>query len=616
MPGAKDIDMSSFWIEEEVSCKYNYQAVGDTCVKCTAGTIYSNTTKTCDDCPIGFYRRSTDTKCEECPSGKTTETFGSTSSSECIDSCTAGHFFNVSSLSCDSCGIGYYQPDVGRTYCLACAIGKVTRTPTATDEAECFDDCKSGEELKPDGHCVPCEVGTYRKQGVDPVCTQCSADRTTPGEGSKGADACSLAKCPTGQFRVGQGPGTCHDCPLGSYRSASKDNCTLCGDPVYWRTDGVGKTTRGDCKFYCPAGSYIVTDAQNMSYCEGCPQNTYKTPDNYYADHCTNCSSARPRTVNVNSTAESDCRLGNCTVGERLKKDHLEQCIKCGYDTYQPVLEPDNTTECLPCGTRGGLKLGTKQERNGNKSACLPYCAAGEEFGANNMCEPCQRGFYKDNVTGMARFDKCTACSVNLITATTGATSQDNCTQGNCSAGYKTDGASCIPCTQGTYQPEKWQDSCNDCPKGSTTSANQSTSDTDCNVFPNNTRCTFSLTLEIKWTAEYSNTASSAYKVLKEKLLKSIEYLLGRDLADIYKKEKGLKLLALTEGSVVASLETQFIKKDTTGTEVVERVRDVLTTVVKTGQLPAPPGETSLTPLKTVVTALPQVAEIPDGAKS
>ena len=68
-----------------------------------------------------------------------------------------------------------------------------------------------------------------------------------------------------------------------------------------------------------------------------------------------------------------------------------------------------------------------------------------------------------------------------------------------------------------------------------------------------------------------------------------------------------------SEGSVVASLETQFIKKATTGTEVVKRVRDVLTTVIKTGQLPAPPGETLL---KTVVTALPQVAEIPDGAPS
>ena len=57
------------------------------------------------------------------------------------------------------------------------------------------DDCVSGKELKPDGSCVPCEVGTYRMQRVDSVCTQCSADRTTPGEGSKGADECSLGEC-------------------------------------------------------------------------------------------------------------------------------------------------------------------------------------------------------------------------------------------------------------------------------------------------------------------------------------------------------------------------------------------------------------------------------------
>ena len=58
------------------------------------------------------------------------------------------------------------------------------------------------------------------------------------------------------------------------------------------------------------------------------------------------------------------------------------------------------------------------------------YCAAGKELGASGKCEPCQRGFYKDNVNEVARFDKCTACPVKLITADTGATSQDNCTQG------------------------------------------------------------------------------------------------------------------------------------------------------------------------------------------
>ncbi|KAI0223115.1 hypothetical protein LSAT2_025647 [Lamellibrachia satsuma] len=338
----------------------------------------------------------------------------------------------------------------------------------------------------------------------------------------------------------------------GGSSSVVGKECTFCFGvavvvALLWRITPVMMFFFMVCSIFCPAGSYIKTDGQNNSYCEGCPLNTYKTPENYYAENCINCLSDKPRTASVNSTSKSDCRLGNCTVGEILKKDQLEKCVKCGYDTYQPVLEPDNTTECLPCGTHSGLKHGTKQERNGNKSACLPYCAAGEELGASGNCEPCQQGFYKDNVNEVARFDKCTACPVKLITATTGATSQDNCTQGNCSAGYKTYGDSCIPCPQGTYQPKKWQDSCVNCPDGSTTSTNQSTSEIDCNVFPGQARCTFSLTLGITWTDEYKNTASLKYEKFERELLKSIEYLFGKKLADIYKKgKKEVKLLALT----------------------------------------------------------------------
>ena len=53
-------------------------------VKCTVGTVYNSGTKTCDDCPIGSYRGRTDTQCKDCPSGKTTETAGSTSNTDCI----------------------------------------------------------------------------------------------------------------------------------------------------------------------------------------------------------------------------------------------------------------------------------------------------------------------------------------------------------------------------------------------------------------------------------------------------------------------------------------------------------------------------------------------------
>jgi len=66
-----------------------------------------------------------------------------------------------------------------------------------------------------------------------------------------------------------------------------------------------------------------------------------------------------------------------------------------------------------------------------------------------------------------------------------------------------------------------------------------------------------------------------------------------------------------SKGSVVSALETQFDKKNPH--EVEDRVTDVLTTVVKSGSLPTPPGE-HFTPVETVKTALPQVAVISDGA--
>jgi len=40
MPGAKNIDVSTFWIEEEVSCKSDYEAVGENCGKLRLG-VYS-----------------------------------------------------------------------------------------------------------------------------------------------------------------------------------------------------------------------------------------------------------------------------------------------------------------------------------------------------------------------------------------------------------------------------------------------------------------------------------------------------------------------------------------------------------------------------------------------
>ena len=58
------------------------------------------------------------------------------------------------------------------------------------------------------------------------------------------------------------------------------------------------------------------------------------------------------------------------------------------------------------------------------------FCDSGFEM-INNMCEPCERGYYKDNgVNKENDFGTCEICPDDKITAGEGATSVDDCTIG------------------------------------------------------------------------------------------------------------------------------------------------------------------------------------------
>ena len=79
---------------------------------------------------------------------------------------------------------------------------------------------------------------------------------------------CVSVMCHTGQYRVGQTPGTCYDCPAGSYRNLTMENCTWCGDLANWRTEGAGKTSVDHCKCeYALVGRNAVLVADRSSPC-------------------------------------------------------------------------------------------------------------------------------------------------------------------------------------------------------------------------------------------------------------------------------------------------------------------------------------------------------------
>ena len=57
------------------------------------------------------------------------------------------------------------------------------------------DDCQDGTELRSNGSCMACKVGTFRKQGVNAVCTICpDSGKTTRSTGAVSSDECSLSE--------------------------------------------------------------------------------------------------------------------------------------------------------------------------------------------------------------------------------------------------------------------------------------------------------------------------------------------------------------------------------------------------------------------------------------
>ena len=151
-------------------------------------------------------------------------------------------------------------------------------------------------------------------------------------------------------------------------------------------------------------------------------------------------------------------------------------------------------------------------------------CGAGYEFNGTT-CVPCGRGYVKDNVfiypTG-----NCVLCTNGFITASTGSTSQDNCTlgktshskdsvmlgaktlslppsklldhkqfslritnlfgfTGNCTVGQEQNDENnrpdeCVPCAKGTYAPDVWMEDCIPCQQFHTTLQNGSSSMDQC----------------------------------------------------------------------------------------------------------------------------------------
>jgi hypothetical protein len=116
--------------------------------------------------------------------------------------CEAGHFLNLATGLCESCGYGFFQPQNGMFSCIPCGIGKTTLEKTSMSEDECRDECPDGEQLTSSGNCQACAIGFYRTKGVHKQCVECPSGTTTEAIRSIKRSQCNTPKCVPGQFLV------------------------------------------------------------------------------------------------------------------------------------------------------------------------------------------------------------------------------------------------------------------------------------------------------------------------------------------------------------------------------------------------------------------------------
>ncbi|KAL3885790.1 hypothetical protein ACJMK2_025828 [Sinanodonta woodiana] len=129
-------DLSTLDIRMVSACATGYQVSGSNCVECGAGSKYVS--GMCMACAKGEYQSaSKQLSCITCDAGKTTESAGSISSSDCLLSCFTGKFYNKTLGNCDACPAGFYQDNTGSFYCKACAAGYTTQFSGSSSINDC-----------------------------------------------------------------------------------------------------------------------------------------------------------------------------------------------------------------------------------------------------------------------------------------------------------------------------------------------------------------------------------------------------------------------------------------------------------------------------------------------
>ncbi|XP_018115831.1 signal peptide, CUB and EGF-like domain-containing protein 1 isoform X6 [Xenopus laevis] len=201
----KDLDVgrkSPRQSDSQELCGTGQVRVDSKCVSCQTGTYYDSDKEQCVLCPNGTYQTEEgQITCETCPGPETRENqrmAGARYITECVGVCPPGEFSSDGFRPCESCPLGTYQPDGGRTSCFPCGGSLTTKHPGSTS----FQDCETKVQCSP-GHsynttthrCVRCPVGTYQPEFGQNYCVSCPGNTSTDFDGSTNVTQCKNRQC-------------------------------------------------------------------------------------------------------------------------------------------------------------------------------------------------------------------------------------------------------------------------------------------------------------------------------------------------------------------------------------------------------------------------------------
>ncbi|XP_072515941.1 signal peptide, CUB and EGF-like domain-containing protein 2 isoform X1 [Salminus brasiliensis] len=183
-------------------CSTGQVLVDKKCVSCSVGTYYDTERGRCMLCPTGTYQdEEGQVSCEACPGpeGRSTpRAAGAQSIAECGGQCTPGQFSHDGFVPCRPCPRGTYQPETGRTSCLACGGSLITKYEGEVSFQACETkvQCSPGHYYNTSTHrCIRCPLGTYQVEFGQNFCVACPGNTTTDFDGSTNITQCKNRHC-------------------------------------------------------------------------------------------------------------------------------------------------------------------------------------------------------------------------------------------------------------------------------------------------------------------------------------------------------------------------------------------------------------------------------------